>query len=270
MDPGTIRLIASDLDGTLLGTDSQVSARTTATIRAVTAREVHFVVATGRSQWSAVPRLEHLTGSVRWVLCSNGATLYDLEGRDVIRHRAMADDELARTIDVLRHEFPTVGFAWETPSGLHYTERWRENRRATEVHPEPGRDTSELRVGDEPVLKLMVAHDRLVRYDWLDAMGPLVPETLNASTSGATFVEVTAPGANKGDALADLCAELGVAPAETVAFGDHSNDETMLRWVGRGYAMANADPRILAVADATAPHHANDGVATVIEELLLD
>ncbi|MDH3678703.1 MAG: Cof-type HAD-IIB family hydrolase [Acidimicrobiia bacterium] len=265
----TIRLVASDLDGTLFGPDGTVSSRTAETLRAVAAAGVEIVVATGRSHWSAVPRLEHV-GCLRWLICSNGATVYDLEAGGVVVHRPLTGAQVSEVVDGLRDRFPTVGFAWESPEGVFHTDRWVVNRAATdarfEAKPRPTRD---LRVGEDTVLKLMIAHDELTEYAWLDAVAADVPVGLSTSTSGAAFVEITAADANKGDALRLLCADVGIDRTETIAFGDHANDLGMLAWVGVGYAMANAGPRVREIADATAPHHADDGVARVLAGLVL-
>lgn len=268
MKPLDFELIASDLDGTLFGPDHEVSAETVEAVRAIAARGVEVVVATGRSHWSAVARLERLD-CIRWFICSNGATVYDAEAGDVVLRRRLADEDLTAVIEGLTEEFPTVGFAWESPEGVFHTDRWVTNRLATnsrfEVKPRPTRD---LRVGEEEVLKLMAAHDELTEYAWLDAMIRHVPDGLSSSTSGAAFVEVTAAEANKGDALRILCDQLGVDRANTIAFGDHSNDLGMLTWVGTGYAMANANPRVHEIADATAPSNAEHGVAQVLRRYL--
>jgi len=107
-----------------------------------------------------------------------------------------------------------------------------------------------------------------VMYEWLAAVEPHMPEGVSVSTSGAQFVEVTAIDATKAEALRQLCDQLGVDRAHTIAFGDHANDLAMLRWAGTGFAMANAAEHVLAEADAVAPHHAEHGVAQVIEALL--
>lgn len=77
-------------------------------------------------------------------------------------------------------------------------------------------------------------------------------------------LEVNAPGATKGEALLALCRALSVDPAETVAFGDGTNDRTMLRCAGVGVAMANAAPETRAEADLVAPSNQEDGVAQVL------
>lgn len=265
MDVANVKLVASDLDGTLLGPDAEVSPRTVEALQAVAEAGVEIVVATGRSHWSAVPRLEHL-GCIRWVICSNGATVYDFEAREVVTRRLLTQAQVTAVVEGLGRAFPSAGFAWESPSGVFHTDRFVANRRAIDARfvPKASRPTRELRVGEDEILKLMVAHEALTEYDWLDAVAAHVPTGLSTSTSGAAFVEVTAAEANKGDALRALCQQLGIDRAHTVAFGDHANDLGMLTWAGFGYAMANAAPRVIAAADATAPHHAEDGVAQVL------
>jgi hypothetical protein len=86
--------------------------------------------------------------------------------------------------------------------------------------------------------------------------------------SGGPHIEVFAPGVSKAAGLAALCADLGVAPADVVAVGDHRNDVEMVRWAGRGVAVANAVPELLAVADAVVPANTDDGVAVLVAELL--
>lgn len=266
-DASSVRLMATDLDGTLFSPDHEVSDHTAAALGLAAGRGVEVVVATGRSHWSAVPRLEHL-GCIRWLICSNGATVYDLAARQIVVSRQLTDEQANEAIDGVAAAFPTVGFAWESPEGVFHDERWIANRQATDgrsrAEPRPAR---ELDVEAESILKLMAAHDVLVEFAWLDAIEPYVPHGLSVSTSGAAFVEVTAPQANKGDAVRLLCEELGVDRAETIAFGDHANDLGMLTWAGTGYAMAGADPRVVDAADVTAPSNADHGVAQVLTHL---
>ena len=83
-----------------------------------------------------------------------------------------------------------------------------------------------------------------------------------------SLLEVSAPGVTKGTTLAHLAAEWGIDQRDVVAFGDMPNDVDMLRWAGWGYAVGNAHPSVLAVADEHAPSIADDGVAQVLERLL--
>ena len=265
-----VKLLASDLDGTLLGPDTRVADRTAAALEAAAAAGIEVVVATGRSHWTALPILEELA-CVRWVICSNGATVYDRQRGEIAARRLLSAELVDLVVGRLRAAFPTVGLAWECATGLVQDERWMVNRVATNpavVASSHEPVTSELDLMAGEIVKLLVAHDHLVTYEWLAAVLPHMPEGVSVSTSGAQFVEVTAIDATKAEALRQLCGQLGVNRAHTIAFGDHANDLAMLGWVGTGFAMANAAAHVLAEADAVAPHHAEHGVAQVIEALL--
>lgn len=82
------------------------------------------------------------------------------------------------------------------------------------------------------------------------------------------MLELSLPGVNKAVALAEYAANLGIEPAEVVAFGDMPNDIEMLRWAGQGYAMASGHPAAIQAAGKQAPHFDDDGVAQVLEERL--
>lgn len=82
------------------------------------------------------------------------------------------------------------------------------------------------------------------------------------------MAEISAPGVTKASALARLCDRLGVPPADVVAFGDMPNDIAMLSWAGTSYAMADAHPTAIEVADHVAPPCADEGVAQVVASLL--
>lgn len=263
-----IKLVASDLDGTLLGPDSRLSPRTVTALRAVASESIEVVAVTGRSHWSSVEILRP-AGCFRWVICSNGATVYDFSVEAIVHHRPLANSDVNDIVEVLQAMFPSVGFAWESPAGIFQSDQWVTNRTATDSRfvAKRSRPTKELGFEDGPILKLMIAHDELTTYDWLDAVLPHLPAELSASTSGAAFVEVTRGDANKGGALEHLCAQLSIERSETMAFGDHSNDLSMLAWVGTSYAMANADRRVHDAADHLAPAHHEDGVAQILERL---
>jgi hydroxymethylpyrimidine pyrophosphatase-like HAD family hydrolase len=86
--------------------------------------------------------------------------------------------------------------------------------------------------------------------------------------SGPRFIEIGALGVDKAATLDRFCARLGITPAQVIAFGDMPNDAPMLRWAGRGVAVANAHPEVLAAADETTASNMEDGVALALERLL--
>ncbi len=266
------KLVASDMDGTLLAPDRWISQRTVAAVRSVAAHGSTVVVATGRNHWSVATILERAGlddgEALPYAICSNGATLYDVAAGTVIDRAVLNADHVGQIVEDVRRSFPDIAFAWETPNERLDGSNWLAVRNASvpgEVNPKW--DVRDVDHREEEIVKLLVAHPEHVEIELLDRIAPLLPEGVNVSTSGASFVEVTAMEADKGPALERLCARLGVEREHTVAFGDHSNDLNMLSWVGRGYVMANGHDRALAVSPHRAPHHAEDGVAQILAEL---
>lgn len=263
-----MKLLASDLDGTLLNADSRISRRTELMLRQASAAGVETVAATGRSYRTAVPLFDGLE-MVRWLLCSNGATVYDAHLGDVVSH-AMIGSEAAQRILSTADVLDGLGFAWETPTGRFRDEpmtKMMKERFGTDLVVDYTDAPPMSEMADE-LIKVLIFHRQLDHDELLDKLAATLGTGLSVSSSGFAFIEITADGAEKGSALARLCNDLGVAQADTVAFGDQRNDLGMISWAGKGYAMANAHPELLALTDLRAPHHAEDGVAQVVEQLL--
>jgi len=260
--------MATDIDGTLLGSDHVVTQRTIDVLRSAHEAGVEIVAATGRSHWSAVPLIEPV-GCIRWLLASNGATLFDLSTGQIV-DQSLLDRATVRTVvSRLNREFPGLGYSWETAEGVFQDEAFRAIRSTTFPSQKIARrSTVEFDAGADDLAKMMVLHPTLADTAWLEASRPCIPSELSFATSGLRFVEITSALADKGIALAALCDRLGVPQEDSVTFGDQLNDLGMLRWAGRGYAMANAHADAVEAASHRAPHHADDGVAQVVEQLL--
>ena len=258
-----LKLVATDLDGTLLHTDGTVTERTRAALTAVEALGVTVVFVTGRPVRWMEPLWEHV-GDHGLAVCSNGGIVYDVAARGVRSARPIPPDVGLRVADLLRAAMPGTAFAVESTTGFG-----REPGFLPRHEPPPGTQVGRLEaiLGDGTV-KLLARHEeRDPEEFWAEAeslVGHLVTTTW--SSVGA-LVEISGPGVTKASTLALLCEELGVAPDEVVAFGDMPNDLAMLQWAGTSYAMANAHPSVLALADRRAPSHEDDGVAAVLEEL---
>jgi hydroxymethylpyrimidine pyrophosphatase-like HAD family hydrolase len=264
-----VRLVATDLDGTLLAPDGWLTERTVAAVRAATRAGITVVAATGRSYFTAIQRLAPAT-DVRWLVCSNGALIYDRDIGALTAHHPIDDLALVPLVSRLGVALPGCFFGWEVAAGFGWERAFLERRPAvgrvaTTVHEGIGAD------GRWPseVTKLFVGHPALERDALLEAALPLMDDGLVATCSGASFIEVTGAGVDKAFGVARLCRDLGVDAGEVLAIGDHLNDVAMLRWAGRSVAMGGAHPAALAEADETAPSHAEDGVAQVLESLLI-
>ncbi len=259
-----VRLVATDLDGTLLGLDDVVSKRTTLAIEAVVDAGIHVVAATGRSQWTASPLVEPARG-LDLVVCSNGASLYHLRERRSLASYPIADGVIDQILATLAAELPGCVFGWETDDDLHYEAGFLAYRPNLDRPASP-----DLTVGERPapIRKLMVGHHRIQHYELLDAIVPLTPSGALATTSGAPFVEITGDGVDKAFGVRKVCERLGVRAEEVLAFGDNHNDIALITWAGRGIAMGNAHPALLAAVDEQTLSNVEDGVAEVLETLV--
>lgn len=280
-----IRLIVFDLDGTLLGADNRLSGYTAAVLERARAAGLTLVAASGRSHWAAnMEQVLSTTDAVEYVICSNGAQLYHRPTRRVVRRRTL-------TATRLRNLYQSVGevlgadqvcWAWETKSGVVPDAEFRAlgttpgaeldelvASPALDLPREPGLSIEQRLAEFGPTVRALLAP---LGFDCEEAVRRLhqrVPARL--SSSSAVFLEVTAPGVHKGAMLKDLCAREGIDQHEVMAFGDHLNDLTMLRWAGRGIAMRNAHTAVAKqVPEKTEHSNADDGVALAIEKLLAD
>lgn len=258
-----LKLVATDLDGTLLHTDGTVTERTRAALTAVESLGVTVVFVTGRPVRWMEPLWEHV-GDHGLAVCSNGGIVYDVAAHGVRSARPIPPDVGLQVAGLLREAMPGTAFAVESTTGFG-----REPGFLPRHEPPPGTRVGELeKIFDDGTVKLLARHEeRGPEEFWAETealVGHLVTTTW--SSTGA-LVEISGPGVTKASTLALLCEELGVAPDEVVAFGDMPNDLAMLRWAGTSYAMANAHPSVVALADRQAPSHEDDGVAAVLEEL---
>ncbi len=269
------RLIASDLDGTILSHDFTISERTVAAFGAARAAGYEVVFVTGRPPWFMTPLLEHMGAAghtVGKVIGCNGAVVCDLEKGTILESELLGVEDAVASIEGIRARVPHAAFAAETLSGAIAEPRFLLRERVeVDLVPDLAAVLRE-RAGElEGVLKL---HARDPESSDADAFFAAASPGVSAggyathSVVGYALMEVSRAGVNKAATLARYAAELGIAPEEVIAFGDMPNDQQMLRWAGVGYAMASGHPAARAAADRLAPPFEDDGVAAVLEELL--
>jgi Cof subfamily protein (haloacid dehalogenase superfamily) len=257
------RLVATDLDGTLLHSDGTVTARTRRALSAVEELGITVVFVTGRPiRW--MDDLRDHVGAHGLAICSNGGVVYDVHEDRVSRTRPIATDLGLEVARLVRSAIPDTAFAVETHHGIAKEPGFMERNPVP-----PGTRVAPItEILDEPAVKLLARHEELDPEDFWTRVerevGHLVTTTW--SSLGA-LVEISAAGVTKASTLELLCAERGIGPHDVVAFGDMPNDLPMLEWAGTSYAMANAHPSVRKLADHVAPAHDEDGVASVLESL---
>jgi Cof subfamily protein (haloacid dehalogenase superfamily) len=273
------RLLALDIDGTLLRSDKTVSPRTLLALGAAQRAGVRVVLVTGRRYPAALRVAAQLPGEVDLVL-HNGALI--VEGEEVVRCRPLALEvaRLAVRVGRAAGADPVVhcGHGGEgllvvqgavAPSNTllaYYLDR---------SHPDV-RTVSDLEAAlrDDPLQVMFGGGLEEMAALRARLAGPLLGLARIERTvyphRGVSLLDVLDPGVGKAEALAFLQARFGVPAAETLAIGDNWNDHEMLSGAGLGLVMGNADPEMRALGLPVLPTNDEDGVAQAIERHVLE
>lgn len=263
-----VRLVASDLDGTLLRSDLSVSDRTRAALQRVQQAGIRLLLVSARPPRWIRPAMDDIgldAAAHPLAVCCNGAIVWDVAAETIHTHRPLDAAVVHRLVEELRARIPGVAFACESELSYlrepHYVPLW--------TIPEDYTEADALTFTDgRQVTKLVLKHREVGQPELYAAALELCGDKAFPSFSGEALVEIAAAGVTKASAVAALAAELGIAADEVIAFGDMPNDVPMLAWAGRGVAVANAHPDALAAADEVTASNDEDGVALVLERLL--
>ncbi|MEW2547104.1 Cof-type HAD-IIB family hydrolase [Streptomyces sp. NPDC047002] len=270
--PARPRLIATDLDGTLLRDDKSVSDRTVAALAAAEAAGLTVLFVTGRPpRWMDVVR-DHVHGH-GLAICGNGAVVVDLHTGVPTQVRPLPHPVALDVVRELRAAAPGTSFAVEFTDGITYEPAYPRFALdpGTLVAPAEKLLDEGVRDGGEPapVVKLLAHHHDLTPDGFLTLGRTVAGDRASFTRSSpSALIEVSGYGVSKASTLALCCAERGISADEVVAFGDMPNDLEMLTWAGTSYAMGNAHPDVLAAASDRTTTNEEDGVAAVIEEIL--
>lgn len=295
-----IRLIAFDLDGTILNTEKDVSPRTRAALQAAHEKGVILLPATGRTLANLAATVTALPG-VRYAMTSNGAALWDLGSDPAAAVRSRWGENQGTPAGRLPADAACIGLSpLPTAQALAVYDclvpflpgnlkafvhgrsvceppcyAWEQAHGSAGFRPGPGLSTV------VPDLRAYLA----ARPDTLEKVCMFFRDlpTLRAARSALTAIpgitvvqgspdnlEITAPCIDKGSGLQAICKLLGVPVEQTLALGDSENDLGMLRDAGVAGVMANGTPEALAMADIVSPaDNDHDGAARLIEQLCL-
>ena len=263
-----IRLLALDLDGTLIGDDLAFSPRVRSAVAAAQERRVVVTLATGRMLDVTVPFAEDLKISAP-LICYQGALVQAPDADAPLYHATM---EAALVREVLQ---------WQARHGWHFVLYTgdavfaRRQQYPTIFHHILSReqvtwvdDLFAVLERDQPVKFIIIAEPP--EADRIEAeLHQRVGGRIGVVRSHPVIVEGNPPGVSKGDALRRLAAHLGIAQAQSMAIGDQANDAPMIAWAGMGVAMGSGSPVAKAVADWIAPPLEEDGAAVAIERFVL-
>ncbi|WP_258344299.1 HAD family hydrolase [Saccharopolyspora gregorii] len=253
------RLVALDVDGTLLDPDAQtISPPVRDAVRRAAAAGAHVVIATGRSMLGTVPVLRELglTGGV--ALCSNGAVLLDAATGDAL---AVETFDPAPVHARLAPLLPGASYAVEqVGTGSLVTSLFREYQ----LHG-PQRLASLDELVSAPVPRLIANWEDHAPQEVFDALADAeLPGCTTTIDHYEPWVTVVPAGVTKGAALEKLRTELGVSTEDTFAAGDGTNDVQMLRWAAHSVAMGQAPDEVRAAATEVTGPVTEDGVVAAL------
>jgi HAD superfamily hydrolase (TIGR01484 family) len=246
-----VDLLATDLDGTLLRGDGQISDRTRAALALARRSGLRVVAVTGRPAAQA-RALTAGAGLDPLAVCANGAEICDLARGRSLRRDYLPPAAARDLISALRATVPAAAVAWEDHRGRSGG---------------PARGRALAAVPPRPVAKLLIRRHGFPAADLAAAVTAAAPAGLTVTWSTGETVEVLGPGVTKGTALARLARGLSISLDRVLAIGDGHNDLPMLSIAGRAAAVANASASVLAAASLVTASNDEDGVAQLLEQL---
>ncbi|MEV8003708.1 MULTISPECIES: HAD family hydrolase [unclassified Streptomyces] len=260
------KLVATDLDGTLLRGDDTVSERTREALAAATAAGAAHIIVTGR----AVPWTRHILDDLGYeglAVCGQGAQVYHAGEQKLLTSLTLDRQLAGLALSKIEAEVGPLHLA-ASRDGLE-----------GEVLVGPGYRVQEgplpyLFVDDAtemwtaPLNKVYIQHPELDDDALASAARAAVGSLVDVVMAGAGVVEILPLGLSKATGLSLAARRLGVKAADTIAFGDMPNDIPMFGWAQHGVAMANAHDDLKAVAHEITASNEDDGIAVVLEELL--
>lgn len=263
-----IRLVALDLDGTLIGEDLIVRPRVREAIAGAQAQGVAVTIVTGRMFAATKPFARSLSIDGP-IVCYQGAAIFDATSGAVLRETPVHADVARDTLEWAHvHGVHAQCYADDT---LYVEQINRFSRRYTALAKVEPVVVASLRTAfaERPSIKIVLVDDPDRSEQHLTALQTLLGKRAYITRSHVDFVEVLDPAVNKGEALAFVAASHGVALEATLAVGDAWNDVPLLDAAAVGVAMGSGPPELLTHADHVVADVAHDGVAEAIERYVL-
>jgi Cof subfamily protein (haloacid dehalogenase superfamily) len=266
-----IRLLALDLDDTLLRSDLTISFRTRNAIKRAENAGITVVLASGRIP-SAMERFSRLLGMHRrpgYLICNNGTIIQESQSGNIIYDAWIPRETALIAYDLAEAE----GFSVQIyEDDVMYISRPNEfadyDQRLTGLRQVVVENFRAMVAAG--CYKLLIPGDPLILSPLEKLLRNYLGDDLTIFTSKPYFLELLPPNTDKGTALARVAEQLGIDREAVLAIGDSMNDEAMLRWAGVGVAMANGDDRIKSIAAmVTDKSNDDDGIADLIERYLL-
>jgi Cof subfamily protein (haloacid dehalogenase superfamily) len=270
-----IKLLATDLDGTLVRSDNTVSDGTRASLSAAADAGFGIVLVTGRpTRW--LWEIADAIGYTGIAITANGALTFDLSTHTVVDSWHLSAEQLSSTTETLREEFPQVYFGVESGDSFAHEPGYAHDWQISPSQDRDGRPHLAPQVAEleeilqRPALKLLARiHDGEPDVFLARATELLGDAVFVTHSARSALLEISAAGVTKASGLARYCGSVGIAQHEAAAVGDMPNDIPMLNWAGESFAVANAHPAVRRIAgEVLAESNDEDAVALLLDRLL--
>ncbi len=264
MDFSKIKLIVSDMDGTLLNPKSEVSTRFLNQFKELKKRNIHFVAASGRQYQSIIDKLHTIKDDISIIAENGGVLKYDSNAEVLLK---LSAKNITTAIEALRKIENIYIVLCGRKSAYIETTNPDFISRFTNYYSEYSKVEDLTKVTDDEFLKIAVFHFESSEANILPHITAL-KTAMQVIVSGQNWLDISHIEANKGYALSILQNKIGVTKAETMVFGDYNNDLQMLDLAHFSFAMANAHADVKKIARFETKSNEEEGVEFIIEQVL--
>lgn len=265
-----IKLVAIDVDDTLLNSQHQIPKENLTAIAEARAKGVQVILATGRMHVAALPFAKQLQLPANELLISyNGALVQQVDGT-LVEHIALPHHTVLKVIEYSQKHNLTLNAYYNDELYVQEIDRYvAEYCKVIKVDAiAVGNLLDFLNDGNKPLSKMLIISEQEDVEQRLPELQQLLAGSAQVTRSKANFIEITDLSATKGQALARLTMKLGLEREQVMAIGDSGNDLSMIEYAGIGVAMGNAREPIQRVADHITTSHDQAGVAKALRQFI--
>lgn len=265
-----IKLIALDLDDTLLDNNRQISDENVQALRACAQKGIYIVLCSGRAEDAILPFVRRLeiagmeTG--RYLIAINGCSIFDLHTRQQIYCRKVEPEILKRTNEIAKQ----YGLCSEvyTPDTIYYPEYNEWTKLDVDLCGLKGVEVEDYdNLLNEPFVKMLVPGEPATLLKLQDQLRAEFGDRAVIFVSKPYFLEILPPNCGKGEGITWLANHIGIPVETTMGFGDSMNDESMIRMCGHGVAMCNGMEAIKQIAEfVTEKSNDESGIADFLKK----
>jgi len=264
MDFSKIKLVVSDLDGTLLNGNGKVSKRFFNQFKDLKKQNIHFVAASGRQYQSILSKLNTIKHDISIIAENGGIMKFNNEEHVLLK---LSNTNIIKAIHLLRNVENAFIVLCGRKSAYIETTNQEFITKFSEYYAEYSIVEDLTKVSNDDFLKIAVYHNESSEKHILPHTEN-IKEDMQVIVSGENWLDISHKNANKGYALNILQKELDITPEETMVFGDYNNDLQMLKLAHFSYAMKNAHSEVKKIARFETKSNSEEGVETILELLI--